>query len=293
MASYEKFIQIGMALDPIHVGTGGARIGRVDLTIVRDPVTQVPKIPGSSLAGVYRTYVAMHYEDNASSKFNRQASPDNSFRGDRNPITPTAPGWVWIRTAATAASPIAPSAPSSASPAARAKRAVLPAWPPSPTLTCCSSPCPPAEGPMWVTCPMVLHLVGLEVNGVEDDAVYLQSGSNNQTNNQTNNQINLGWLLLPVKTCAQMNTITESTSKFVHLLITSATAWPWCPTASLPTSSTATWRCAPPFLSTRPPAQPRKERCSLTKPCRGAPCWCGRSSPRTRRISTSTKNLLR
>lgn len=49
----------GLAVDPIHVGTGGARLGRVDNTIVRDPVTRVPKIPGSSLAGVYRAYVAM------------------------------------------------------------------------------------------------------------------------------------------------------------------------------------------------------------------------------------------
>ena len=49
----------GLALDPIHVGTGGSRLGRVDNTIVRDPATQIPKIPGSSLAGVMRAYVAM------------------------------------------------------------------------------------------------------------------------------------------------------------------------------------------------------------------------------------------
>jgi CRISPR-associated protein Cmr4 len=49
----------GMAVDPIHVGAGGGRLGRVDQSIVRDPVTRVPKIPGSSLAGVYRAYAAM------------------------------------------------------------------------------------------------------------------------------------------------------------------------------------------------------------------------------------------
>ncbi|TXD34816.1 type III-B CRISPR module RAMP protein Cmr4 [Lujinxingia vulgaris] len=57
--SFEAHRVYGFAVDPIHVGTGGARLGRVDNTIVRDPVTRVPKIPGSSLAGVYRTYVAM------------------------------------------------------------------------------------------------------------------------------------------------------------------------------------------------------------------------------------------
>lgn len=53
---------IGIAIDPIHVGTGASRLGHVDNTIVRDPVTRVPKIPGSSLAGVYRAYVAMKYD---------------------------------------------------------------------------------------------------------------------------------------------------------------------------------------------------------------------------------------
>lgn len=55
--------RVGMALDPIHVGTGGSRLGRVDNTIVRDPVTRIPKIPGSSLAGVTRAYAAMATPD--------------------------------------------------------------------------------------------------------------------------------------------------------------------------------------------------------------------------------------
>ncbi|MBC7262389.1 MAG: type III-B CRISPR module RAMP protein Cmr4, partial [Chloroflexi bacterium] len=83
MASYEKFLQVGIALDPIHVGTGGARIGRVDLTIVRDPVTQIPKIPGSSLAGVYRTYVAME---------EHEKNPDRQVDGKDWPIYPNCAG---------------------------------------------------------------------------------------------------------------------------------------------------------------------------------------------------------
>lgn len=50
---------MAVALDPIYVGTGGYRLGRVDNTIVRDPATSLPKIPGSSLAGVARAYTAM------------------------------------------------------------------------------------------------------------------------------------------------------------------------------------------------------------------------------------------
>jgi len=47
-----------LALDPIHVGTGGYRLGRVDNTIVREPGTNLPKIPGTTIEGNVRTYAA-------------------------------------------------------------------------------------------------------------------------------------------------------------------------------------------------------------------------------------------
>jgi len=50
---------IAQATDPIYIGTGGYAIGRVDNTIVRDPITKIPKIPGSSIAGTWRYYVAL------------------------------------------------------------------------------------------------------------------------------------------------------------------------------------------------------------------------------------------
>lgn len=46
-------------LDPVHIGTGGYRLGRVDNTITREPGTFIPKLPGSSIAGVSRAYTAM------------------------------------------------------------------------------------------------------------------------------------------------------------------------------------------------------------------------------------------
>jgi len=48
-----------LATDPVYIGTGGFTIGRVDNTIVRDPATKLPKIPGSSLAGTWRYYVTL------------------------------------------------------------------------------------------------------------------------------------------------------------------------------------------------------------------------------------------
>ncbi|MDD3248464.1 MAG: type III-B CRISPR module RAMP protein Cmr4 [Methanosarcina sp.] len=50
-----------MALDPIHIGTGQSQLGRVDNTIVREPGTNLPKIPGTSLMGAARQYASMKY----------------------------------------------------------------------------------------------------------------------------------------------------------------------------------------------------------------------------------------
>jgi len=68
-----------MATDPIYIGTGGYTIGRVDNTIVRDPITNIPKIPGSSLAGTWRYYVAMKLQ----SKFKDDFKKDLHKRKDK------------------------------------------------------------------------------------------------------------------------------------------------------------------------------------------------------------------
>jgi CRISPR-associated protein Cmr4 len=63
-------------------------------------------------------------------------------------------------------------------------------------------PVPTRQGPRWITCPDALRLIGLEVQGVNRDAVYL--------NSPQNNPLNLGWLLLPVMTCGQFQNIVQS-----------------------------------------------------------------------------------
>ena len=50
-----------MTIDPVHIGTGGMRLGRVDNSIVREPGTRLPKIPGTSLSGAIRSYAAYRY----------------------------------------------------------------------------------------------------------------------------------------------------------------------------------------------------------------------------------------
>lgn len=59
---YVRQCYLFMTLDPVHIGTGGYRLGRVDNSIVREPGTKIPKIPGTSLHGAARSYAAQLYE---------------------------------------------------------------------------------------------------------------------------------------------------------------------------------------------------------------------------------------
>lgn len=63
MKCTEKLKYFAIALDPIHIGSGGYTLGRVENTIVREPTTNIPKIPGTSLAGVIREYARIHLEE--------------------------------------------------------------------------------------------------------------------------------------------------------------------------------------------------------------------------------------
>lgn len=188
--SYQKFLHVGLALDPIHVGTGGARIGRVDLSIVRDPVTRVPKIPGSSLAGVYRTYVAME-ETNA--------QPNRSVGGAPWPYYPHCAGLGQARGSyrGHCAQPDCPVCVVFGFARGRDQAggfAGLAAFSDAHVLL---FPVPTRQGPHWVTCPMALRTVGIEVAGIDQDAVYLE--------NAGSNPLNLGWLLLPAQPCPQLS----------------------------------------------------------------------------------------
>ncbi len=223
--SFQRFIQIGMALDPIYVGAGGARIGRVDLTIVREPATRLPKIPGSSLAGVYRTYVAMaETEANPNQQVNKkdwpyfphcaglgQGQDQGPYLGHcGQPDCPVCTVFGFARGKDQAGG-----------------FAGLAAFSDAQILL---FPVPTRRGPHWVTCPMALRQIGLEVSGVMQNAVYLgntqpagqqssQQGQQPQQGQQTwqaqqaqsssSNKLNLGWLLLDVRVCQQFSNITS------------------------------------------------------------------------------------
>ena len=61
IAMIEKYGHFLMTVDPVHIGTGGYRLGRVDNSIIREPGTNLPKIPGTALHGAIRHYAAYRY----------------------------------------------------------------------------------------------------------------------------------------------------------------------------------------------------------------------------------------
>lgn len=65
----DKLKVYGISSDPVYIGTGGCTIGRVDNTIVRDPITRIPKIPGSSFAGTLRFYVTLELQSAFKNEF--------------------------------------------------------------------------------------------------------------------------------------------------------------------------------------------------------------------------------
>ena len=80
MATYKRQRYLFMTLDPVHIGTGGYRLGRVDNSIVREPGTKIPKIPGTSLHGAARAYAAQLYEtpDAAGQSHDKIDNPDQN-----------------------------------------------------------------------------------------------------------------------------------------------------------------------------------------------------------------------
>ncbi|SHF29116.1 CRISPR-associated protein, Cmr4 family [Marinitoga hydrogenitolerans DSM 16785] len=61
MSIYKKEY-ILKSINPIHIGTGGVRLGRVDNTIIRKVHSEIPYIPGTALSGALRGYSAIKVE---------------------------------------------------------------------------------------------------------------------------------------------------------------------------------------------------------------------------------------
>jgi CRISPR-associated protein Cmr4 len=159
------------ALDPIHVGTGGMRLGRVDMTIVREPGTNLPKIPGTSIAGACRTYAAMQ----ESSKFPHcagQGQPQGNYQGHcGQPDCPICVTFGFAKGTGGGFQGLAQFSD--------ARLLFFPVH--------------SLAGPVWVTCPEVLRDLGIAEQEPSDGQVRVAAGV------KTSGKLNLGWLMLEVE----------------------------------------------------------------------------------------------
>ena len=183
--SFQTFPVAAMAVDPIHVGTGGARLGRVDNTIVRDPVTKVPKIPGSSLAGVLRTYVAMQEQARSSTRrLNGNEKPYYpDCAGQGQPRRDGSGGHCGQRTCKVC----------TVFGFARGGRGGFAGLASFSDAHIVLFPVATRSGPWWITAAGALRLIeGLgDFEDVADDVLHLAES--------WDEPLNLGWLLLPVR----------------------------------------------------------------------------------------------
>ena len=176
MKSHPLFLY---ALDPTHIGAGGYRMGRVNLTILRDAGTSLPKIPGSSINGATRSaaiyslpeaqrQLAMNYARATLDEKNK----NHPHKGKEDPVASifgyaegdaggeSRIGVVSFRDAEIMAFPV-------------------------PTML----------GPRWVTTAHLLESAGCRnvPRPASEEQVIVQAGSSAPA------RLNLGWLLLPAE----------------------------------------------------------------------------------------------
>lgn len=156
-----------MTLDPVHVGTGGYRLGRVDLSIVREPGTRLPKIPGTSLSGAIRQYAAMRYESRRCAGAGMGEGDQSHCRDSQCPVCYT---FGYLRGS---------EGGQSGTVSIGDARLLL-------------FPVHSLAGPAWVTSPGVLKEFGIDAT-VGDEAVKVVSEQGQHQH------LNLGWLMLSVE----------------------------------------------------------------------------------------------
>ena len=178
--AFETYQFAGMALDPIHVGTGGTRLGRVDSTIVRDPVTRIPKIPGSSLAGVMRAYTAMAKEKYPHCAGLGQPERDGAGGHCGQADCPVCTVFGFAKGIG--------SSGGFAGLAAFSDMHVL------------LFPVASQLGPQWITCPMALRQTSIAEFSELSDLPEQQVVYRKADGTAAQPSLNLGWLFLPVKT---------------------------------------------------------------------------------------------
>jgi CRISPR-associated protein Cmr4 len=174
---YEIKKYYSITLDPIHIGTGGSRLGRVDLPIIREPGTNLPKIPGTSLSGTARAYTAIATNrylwkegDTEYSCAGRGGEGGEKHCGKVNPACPVCIPYGFSKGTGYSMQGLAQFFDAH----------IL------------FSPVASMAGPVWVTSPMALEGLGLQQEFQSPDNGFYPLGAQLQNKDK----LNFGWLML-------------------------------------------------------------------------------------------------
>ncbi len=159
--SFSSYRYLLMTTDPVHIGTGGMRLGRVDNSIVREPGTRLPKIPGTSLSGAIRSYAAYRYSK-------RQCAGKDGHCG--SPTCPICYTFGSVRGAGSEQSH------SGVVSIGDARLLLFPVY--------------SMAGPVWVTSPSALEDFGIKGQSVENNKAKWGGAVTSQKH------LNLGWLMV-------------------------------------------------------------------------------------------------
>ena len=166
--TYRFFLQ---TVDPVHIGTGGTRLGRVDMSIVREPGTRLPKIPGTSLSGAIRAYAAYRYGK-------RQCAGQGQSQGSKHCGQPTCPICYTFGTASESGKSYA-----GVVSIGDARILLFPVY--------------SMVGPVWVTSPRALQDAGLGTKNLSVAADKAKWGGNgSELPTDKDKPLNLGWLMV-------------------------------------------------------------------------------------------------
>jgi len=182
--AYIRKIYLAMALDPVHVGTRGGTMGRVDNPIYREPQTQLPIIPATSISGTAKSFVTLHYSSEfrkaATEEKPRHCAEDVSLRYCTSPDCPVCVTFGYPQ-------------------GEKGKKEGFPAMCQFFDARILFFPVHSMSGPLWVTSMGVLQeffqALGDAAGAVE---IEISSTSHEVQTVVRDDKINLGWLLLKV-----------------------------------------------------------------------------------------------
>lgn len=181
---------LALTLDPLHVGAGGYRLGRVDNSIVREPGTKLPKLPGTSLSGVLRYYSALNQVTKGTG--NLDCAGKGGEDGGKHCGKPNCPVCMAFGFA-------------------RGNQGSMQGMVMVGDARVLLFPVNTMQGPAWITCPAALRDLAMDAGG--SSFIKRKEGVTSPTAkekvitklvslpgaNGNNGHINLGWLLLEIE----------------------------------------------------------------------------------------------